>query len=88
MKQIVKTKIIATKEQETKESKKKRGFWTAIAAGFGGALMASEQDKWGDRHKKTEEVYTFLVIYDDGSRETIEAVKNSEDYKKLILYIE
>ena len=88
MKNIVKTKIIATKEKETNASKKKGRFFTALAAGLGGWAVSNEQDKWHDRHKKMEEVYTFLVIYDDDSRETIDAVKGDETYNKLILYVE
>ena len=88
MKKIVKTKIIGTKEQETSNSQKKRKFLSALAAGLGGWQLASEQDKWGKRNQKTEEIYTFLVIYDDNSRETVDAIKGSDKYNELLMYIE
>ena len=97
MKQIVKTKIISTKEQETAASKKKGRFLSALAsglsAGFGGgtygAMYAgSEQDKYNKRHAKMEEVITFLVIYNDNSRETVDTVKNDAKYKELIMYLD
>ena len=97
MKQIVKTKIISTKEQETASSKKKGRFLTALAsglaAGFGGGTYGSmyagsEQDKFNKRHAKTEEVVTFLVIYDDNSRETVDTIKNDARYNNLIMYLD
>lgn len=88
MKKIVKTKIISTKTCETDKSKKKGRWGSALAAGLFGWQVASEQDKWHSRHAQSEEIYTFLVIYDDDSRETIETVKNDEKYNELIMYIE
>lgn len=88
MKKIVKTKIIATKTRETDSSKKKGKFGTALVAGLFGVGASMEQDKWHSRHAQMEEVYTFLVVYDDGSRETIDAVKGDENYNKLIMYVE
>ncbi len=88
MKTIVKTKILSTKEQETSASKKKNRLLTGLAAGLGGTWLSSEQDKWGSRHKKTEEVTTFLIIYDDSSRETEQVVNGSERYNSLIMYLE
>ena len=48
----------------------------------------SEQDKYNKRHAKMEEVITFLVIYNDNSRETVDTVKNDAKYKELIMYLD
>ena len=87
-KTIAKTKIIAQNERETDASKKKGRTTTAIAAGLFGVGGAFLQDSFNRNNRKTEQVITFLVIYSDGSRETVDTTKGSATYQKLIQYLE
>ena len=46
------------------------------------------QEKWNEKHAKTVTEVLFLVIYDDGSRETETTVKGDERYNELIMYLD
>lgn len=94
---IVKTKIIETKERETAASRKKGKLLTALAtglsAGFGGdatqnMLAGHTQASHNARNAKFETVVTFLVIYNDNTRETVDTIKNDEKYNEYIMYLE
>ena len=96
-KNIIKTKILETKERETAASKKKGRWLSALAsgfsAGFGGdrkeiILAGHAQDARNAKNAKYETVVTFLVIYDDNSRKTVDVIKGDENYNQLIMYLE
>ncbi len=96
-KQIVKTKILDTKERETAASKKKgrwaRAFASGLTAGVGGGTFGSmyagnTAAQEHARNAKMETVVTFLVIYSDQSRETVETIKGDDKYNEYIMYLE
>ena len=87
-KTIVKTKIISQYEQETKEGKKKARRASAIAGGFLGVGGVLIQESYNNHNREMEQIVTFLVIYEDGSRETVDVKKDGKAYQKLIMYLE
>ena len=95
-KEILKTKIINTHQRESSSSKKKGKLLSAIAtglmAGAGGSssdIMAAQrtQNGYNNRNATFETVVTFLVIYTDNTRETVETVQGDCNYNKYIMYI-
>ena len=96
-KNIVKTKILETKERETAANKRKGRWLSAFAAGmsagFGGdrkeiMFAGHSQDARNAKNAKYETVITFLIIYDDNSRKTVDVIKGDENYNQLIMYLE
>ena len=85
---IVKTKIISTDTHETDKSRRKNGITSRLALGLGGIGTYMAQEKWNEKHAKTVTEVLFLVIYDDGSRETETTVKGDERYNELIMYLD
>lgn len=96
-KTIVKTKIVETHQRESKASKKKSKWLSALAtglmAGTGGStqdVLAAQrtQNGYNNRNASFETVVTFLVIYSDNSRATVETIQGDERYNKYIMYVE
>ena len=96
-KDILKTKILESHQRESSLSKKK-GKWlsaivSGITAGAGGTssdIMAAQrtQNGYNNRNATFETVVTFLVIYTDNTRKTVETVQGDCNYNKYIMYIE
>lgn len=96
-KTIVKTKIVETHQRESNASKK-RGKWlsalaTGLIAGSGGStqdILEAQHTQNGHNKKNAsfETVVTFLVIYSDNSRATVETIQGDERYNKYIMYVD
>ena len=94
---ILKTKIISTNQRETQASKKRGKFLSALGvglnAGMGGSArdsiaISQAQDIRNMRDANFETVVTFLVIYQDNTRETVETIMGDERYNTLVMYVE
>ena len=64
-----------------------------MSAGFGGdrkeiMLAGHTQDAWNSKNAKFETVVTFLIVYDDNSRKTVDVIKGDENYNQLIMYLD
>lgn len=81
MKKISKTIIIGNDSRKSATSSVSRGIVGGLLFGglgaLGGALSAKNKNKT-----------TFLIVYENGKRETKEVKNNSPDYNKFINYLE
>lgn len=78
---IVKTKILSTSIVKDKKNAMIRGIVGALLIGTSGAII-------GTSSAKNISTTTFLIIYKNGSRETIEVVNETRIYDFYIQYLE
>ena len=88
-KTIVKTKIIESHQEESASSKRKGKWATALTAGLTGSYMAMSAQQLHNRANASyDTIVTFLVIYSDGTRETVDTIKGDDRYNTYIMYVE